>query len=122
MGVFREVTIEWGGEEYVFTPSNKLLRRIEGQGVNIAVLMHGLAVGPISAPSLAFVASEFLKAGGATVTEDEVFGYIMTASQGQIDAIATAVATAITPVEPNEKKPVAPAVKSPQSKTVKSKR
>jgi len=122
MGVFREITIEWDGAEYVFTPSNKLLRRIEGQGVNIAVLMHGLAVGPISAPSLAFVASEFLKAGGAAVTEDDVFGYIMTASQGQIDAIATAVATAITPVEPNEKKPVAPAVKSPQSKTVKSKR
>jgi len=122
MGVFREITIEWGGEEYVFTPSNKLLRRIEGQGVNIAVLMHGLAVGPISAPSLAFVASEFLKAGGATVTEDEVFGYIMTATQGQIDAIATAVATAITPVEPNEKKLEAPAVKSPSIKTAKQKR
>jgi len=122
MGVFREVTIEWGGVDYVFTPSDKLLRRIEGQGVNVAVLMHGLAVGPISAPSLAFVAAEFLKAGGAVVTEDDVFGYIMSASQGQIDAIATAVATAITPVEPNEKKPVAPAVKSPPSKTAKSKR
>lgn len=121
MGVFREITIEWGGEEYVFTPSNKLLRRIEGQGVNIAVLMHGLAVGPISAPSLAFVAAEFLKAGGAVVTEDEVFGYIMTATQCQIDAIATSVATAITPVEPNEKKPEAPAVKSPSSKTAKPK-
>ena len=121
MGVFRNVTIEWEGVDYVFTPSNKLLRRIEGQGVNIAVLMHGLAVGPISAPSLAFVAAEFLKAGGAVVTEDEIFGYIMTASQGQIDAIATAVATAITPVEPNEKKHAAPAVKSPQSKAAKSK-
>jgi hypothetical protein len=117
MGVFREITIEWDGEDYVFTPSNRLLRRIEGQGVNIAVLMHGLAVGPISAPSLAFVAAEFLKAGGADVTEDDVFAYIMTATQGGIDALATSVAEAITPQEPEEKKPVARAVKSPSKKT-----
>lgn len=122
MAVFRDTTIEWDGVDYTFTPSNRLLRRIEGQGVNIAVLMHGLAVGPISAPSLAFVAAEFLKAGGADVTEDDVFGYIMTATQGQIDAIATAVATAITPQEPDEKKPEALAVKSPSTKTAKPKR
>jgi len=121
MGVFRDITIEWEGDEYVFTPSNKLLRRIEGQGVNIAVLMHGLAVGPISAPSLALVASEFLKAGGADVSEDDVFGYIMTGTQGQIDKLATAVAMAITPQEPEEKKPVAPAVKSQSTKTAKRK-
>jgi hypothetical protein len=121
MGVFRDITIEWQGDEYVFTPSNKLLRRIEGQGVNIAVLMHGLAVGPISAPSLALVASEFLKAGGAVVSEDDVFAYIMTGTQGQIDKLATAVAMAITPQEPEEKKPVAPAVKSQSTKTAKRK-
>lgn len=121
MGVFRDVTIEWGGVDYVFTPSNKLLRRIEGQGVNIAVLMHGLAVGPISAPSLALVASEFLKAGGANVSEDDVFGHIMTGTQGQIDKLATSVAQAITPQEPDEKKPEAPAVKSPSTQKPKRK-
>ena len=122
MGVFRDVTIEWNGVDYSFTPSNRLLRRIEGQGVNIAVLMHGLAVGPISAPSLAFVAAEFLKAGGAGVTEDDLFGYIMSASQSQIDALATSVALAITPQEPDEKKPEALAGKSRSITKAKPKR
>lgn len=122
MGVFRDVTIEWQGESYTFSPSNRMLRRIESLGVNIATLMHGLAVGPISAPSLSLVVAEFLKAGGARTDEDEVFGFIMTASEAEINALATAVAEAITPKEPDEKKPEARAVKSPSTPKAKSNR
>lgn len=96
--------MEWQGEEYVFTPSNKLLLRIENKGVNIATFISGLTVGPVSVPSLALVAAEFLKAGGAKVTEDDVYGFIMTAETSEIEQFAMWVAQAITPEERDGKK------------------
>lgn len=96
-GVFRDVTAEWEGVEYTFTPSNRVLRRIEGLGVNVATLIHGLSVGPMSAPNLAFVAAEFLKIGGADVSEDDVYLKIMSGTEAEINAIATWVAESLLP-------------------------
>jgi len=123
MAVFRDTTMTWDGVEYVFTPSNRILRRIESSGVNIATLIQGLSVGPVSAPDLAFVAAEFLKIGGATVTEDDVYGHIMTGTPDQISELATFVASAIIPEEPAGKKPKSPArkPKSPRSGTKRKK-
>jgi len=120
-GVFRDVTMEWDGEDYVFTPSNRILRRIEGQGVNIAVLIHGLSVGPVSAPDLAFVAAEFLKIGGADVNEDQIYAKIMGGTEKEIGALATAVTMALVPQAGDEKKPQASARKS-KSKRSRTKR
>lgn len=119
MGVFRDVTMEWDGDDYTFTPSNRVLRRIESQGVNIAKLIHGLSVGPVSAPDLAFVAAEFLKIGGADVDEDQVYAKIMSGTQKQINDLATSVTMALIPMGADEKKPKRPAKKSksPRSRT-----
>jgi hypothetical protein len=121
MSVFRDVTIEWQGVDYVFTPNMRFLRRIEGQGVNIATLIHGLTVGPIGVTSLSFVATECLKLAGAIVSEDQVYAHIMNGTKDQIDSIAVAVAEAVTPKAPNEKKPEAPRASRPRSRKPKAK-
>jgi hypothetical protein len=121
MSVFRDVTIAWEGVDYVFTPNMRFLRRIEGQGVNIATLIHGLTVGPIGVTSLSFVATECLKLAGAIVSEEQVYQHIMNGTKDQIDSIAVAVAEAVTPKAPNEKKPEAPRASPPRSRKPKAK-
>jgi hypothetical protein len=108
-GVFRDVVIAWEGVDYTFTPSNRLLRSIEGQGVNIAKLLQGLGSGDVIVSHLAYVAAAFLRAGGAQVTEDQTYRALMTGKTGEISALAEAVAAAIVPQGPDEKKPAAPA-------------
>jgi hypothetical protein len=118
-GIFRDVAMEWEGQTYHVTPSNKLLRRIEGQGVNIAATMKGLASGTVSVSSLAFIAAELLKAGGADVTEDQTYGALMGGDEARVNRLATMVAEAIMPKEADAKNPVAPGVPPPTSRATK---
>ena len=107
-GVFRDVTAVWNGEEYTFSPSNRILRRMESNGVNIAQLIAGLSQGSVSVPNLAFVAAEFLKIGGADVTEDQVYAHIMEGSTDDVSHLATWVSGAILPEPSSGKKPAGP--------------
>lgn len=81
-GVFNEVTIDWKGKQFVFTPSNRLLRRIEGElspsSLTDVINRMGQGKPPISETS--FIIGKFLEAAGASpeeADEDEVYKEIM---------------------------------------------
>lgn len=74
MSVFREVTIDYGGASYTFTPSNRMLRRIDAE-LSPQTLLGVLNVmdgNQVPLPALALVISEMVKEGGGDVTEDDV--------------------------------------------------
>ena len=77
MAVFREITVPFGGRDYVVTPSNKVLRRIEMAGrradpqfnlIAVCVRASQMAGGFFD---LAFVLSELINSAGGNVTEDD---------------------------------------------------
>lgn len=115
MSVFREVTINWGGADYHVTPSNRILRRIEGEGISLTHMISRVAKGEPPVSEVCYVVAEFLKSAGANVTEDDIYGEVMTAlADGDETAfanLAVAVVEAISPQEPDGKKPEAPAGK-----------
>lgn len=106
MSVFREVEIEWGGRSYTVTPSNRLLRRIERE-VPVLNMLRDFEREIIKPSELAFVLAEFLKAGGANVDEDDLFGALVGADAAATFVLAEQVLTALIPVDPAGKKPVA---------------
>lgn len=83
MGVFRDISIPFGGRDYVVTPANRLLRMIEMKGqrddpqFNLAAIVYRAKTGQGSMNALAFLASEFLNSAGAKTTEDHVFAYML---------------------------------------------
>jgi hypothetical protein len=115
-GVFRDVTIPWRGVDYTFTPSNRLLRSIESSGVNIVKVMTELSLGTVSVSALAYVAAAFLRAGGAAVTEDDLYGALMLGDENDIRTISEGVALALTPQGVAEKKAEAPGPAKPRAK------
>ena len=112
MSVFREMTIEWGGEEYAFTPSNKLMRRIEGElapSSLIGVMQRtSEANPPIS--EISYIAAEFLKSAGVpdAPSEDDMFMEIMGDTQNNGGAwfagFCEVLVMAITPPDTGVKK------------------
>lgn len=119
MAVFRDVTINWAGNDYVVTPSNRLLRRIEGEGISFTHMISRIANGEPPISEVSFVIAEFLKSAGAKVTEDDIYAEIMAAlSRGDGDAfanLAVSVVEAISPQEPDAKKPADLAASRPKA-------
>ncbi|MEQ3625989.1 MAG: hypothetical protein ABNH26_08780 [Celeribacter sp.] len=119
MPVFRDVLIEWQGETYTVTPSNRLLRKIEGEGIELLDVITKISNGKAPVSEIAFILTEFINSAGGRTDEDTTLGEIMSALHNgqseQFAAIATALVEAITPSEIDEKKHVAPAAK-PQRK------
>lgn len=113
MAIFRDVTIEWEGETYTVTPSNRLLRKIEGEGISLTHMVQRVASGEPPVSEVAFVTAEFLRSAGAKVSEDDIYKGIMVAlSEGDQQAfanLAISIVEAITPTAIDEKKPKAPA-------------
>lgn len=74
MSVFREVKVEFGGKEYVFTPSNKLLRRIDAElyPQTMFTILGQLDGTQAPLPGLACIVANMLNAGGGEFTEDEI--------------------------------------------------
>lgn len=74
MSVFREVTIEFGGEEYRFTPSNKLMRRIDGElfPQTLFGVLNQMDGQQAPLPALALIISMMLNEGGGEFTEDDI--------------------------------------------------
>ena len=72
--VFREIAVEFGGKEYTFTPSNKLLRKIDAglSPQTLLGLMGTMNGKELPIYGIAYVVSEFIKAGGGDATEDDV--------------------------------------------------
>jgi len=117
MSVFRDISIRFQGNDHTVTPSNRLLRMIEGRArsddpsFNLARVVYEIQVGPVSIPSLAYLGAEFLKSSGAKVTDDDVLGELGTMSHEDLVAFKNAVASCVMP-EVKEKK--APGKPKPQ--------
>ena len=121
-GVFREMEISWGGVNYSFVPSNKLLRRIDA-GLSprtIVGVFTSAKDGEFPVFDIAYIASEFLRAGGANIDEDEMYAEFTRDMQENggagVRALVEVMGVAINPVS-IEKKPVAPL--KPKSAAVK---
>lgn len=70
MSVFRETTIDWGGETYVIVPSNRLLRRIEREVPLVRFVAECMQDYRVA--DVAFILSEFIKEAGGSINPDEL--------------------------------------------------
>jgi len=109
--VFRELIIEFGGQEYRVTPDLKLLRSIESAGISLAAMANGIATGAPQISHVAYVLFRLLQSAGAKVDEDDVYGELMRAGTDAARGLIMAVMQAFTPGLLDEKKPDAPAKK-----------
>lgn len=107
--VFREVELVWQGRPYRFTPSNRLLRRIEGEGVALLGMIQAFQRGQPNVAQLAYVIAAVLQEAGGTVTEDEMLHHMIGQDQAEALRLAKAVMAAIFPQVGDPKKPAAPA-------------
>lgn len=113
--VFRDIAVEWQGETYTFSPSNRLLRKIDaGLSPNtimgVANTMQGQQL-PLY--DIAYIVSEFIKAGGGEVDEEEVLAELyddLSTNEGNgIRGLVECIAVAISPPESAAKNSPAPA-------------
>ena len=68
MAVFRDVDMEWRGKTYTVTPSNRLLRRIEGEGISLTHMISRISKGEPPISETCYVVAELLRSGRAGVT------------------------------------------------------
>lgn len=126
MAVFRDLDMSWQGKTYTVTPSNRLLRRIEGEVGSLTSMIAKIGAGEPPVSETCYVVAELLKAGGADVNEDEVYGEVMTAlANGQEEAfaeMAVSVVEAISPQGLTGKKPEAREEKPKAKKASKSRK
>lgn len=118
MSVFREITIPVGGVDYSVTPSNKLLRRIEGKGrredpdFNLVGIFIRFSTGNGGINDAAFVLTEMVNASGGSITEDDALAHMISISDAaEYRAFIDLLCSCIMP-EPKEKKQSAPADKA----------
>jgi hypothetical protein len=82
-GLFRDITIPLGGVDYTVTPSNKLLRKIEGKGrrddpdFNLVSVFMRLSAGAGAVNEAAFVLAEMINASGGAITEDDALAHMI---------------------------------------------
>lgn len=109
MPVFRELTITWQGKDYKFTPSMRLMRSIEMGDISFTDIAIRTSQGRPPISHIATVLAKMLQAGGAKVTEEEVYSELVTGSQESVTGLITMVLTAFSPSEGgNPKDPAAP--------------
>jgi hypothetical protein len=102
-GVTREFSLTWRDRTYVFTPTNRLLRRIEAGEVSLTHMAHEMGQGRLKMSHLAFVLAEVLRSCGARVTEDEMLAELSGGDPAACYALATEVLAAIFPGSAPEK-------------------
>ena len=125
--VSRESVIEYGGERYTFTPSNRMLRRIDAglaPQTHMSVLAQlmdahkasqtdAAAGARVPFTALAYIISEMLAEAGANVSEDDVYADIMedmTDNGGAgLPGLIEAVVQTVSPSDSMAKNPPAPA-------------
>lgn len=103
MSVFREMKIEWGGEEYTFTPSMALLRSIEMQGISIMGVASQISNGRAQASLMATIIAAVLQSAGAKVTDDDIYAELTTGNALEVMALYESVMIAITPEQKGKK-------------------
>lgn len=97
MAVFRELTITWKGQEYKFTPSMRLMRGIELNDISFTDIAIRTSRGRPPISHIATVLAKMLQAGGAVVTEEDVYAELVTGSPEDVTALIGIVLTAFAP-------------------------
>ena len=117
-GAFREVTLRFRGVDYAFTPSNQLLRRIEGDGVSLISLAQQAQQRKPLISHLSLMVARCLQSVGAAVDEDQVYLDMVGDRAAEMMDLANTILVAIFPVTTPEKPAPAPAAKpAPKRKT-----
>jgi hypothetical protein len=112
MSIFRDISITYDRRDYTVTPSNRLLRMIEGRArqdvptFNLVVVLYHMQVGSGSLPDMAFILAEFLKSAGAKVTEDDALAHISALPAPELQALKDRLCECVMP-DVKEKKPEA---------------
>lgn len=116
MGVFRDISIPFGGRDYVVTPANRLLRMIEVKGrrddpqFNLVAIVYQAAVGGGRINELAFVLAELLNSAGAKTTEDDALAYMLAMNDPkELRAYVDLITSCVMPEAKDTKKPEAEA-------------
>jgi hypothetical protein len=110
MSVFRDITLTYKGKDYTFTPSMRLMRRIDAQLAPQTLLgvAHAIDRQRPSMPELALIASEFLQAAGEfRVSEDEIYVHLMdevTNGGGDLARLCGCIGYSLNPTEEAAKK------------------
>lgn len=107
MAVFREMTIAWQGKEYTFTPSMRLMRSIEMGDISFTDIAVRTSQGRPPISHIAFVLAKMLQSAGAKVTEEDVYGELVSGEQDAVTTLISAVLTAFSPSEGKPKNPAA---------------
>lgn len=100
MAVFRELTITWKGKEHRFTPSMRLMRSIEQGDISFTDIAIRTSRGRPPISHIATVLAKMLQAGGAVVTEEDVYAELVTGSPEDVTALIGIVLTAFAPSDP----------------------
>lgn len=108
--VFRETNVDWNGVTYRVIPSNKLLRRIESEGISLMHMVQEAQKGKVQISLLAFVLATVLQSAGAAITEEDMLCELSDpAAQGRITPLTQAILAAIFPqADHDPRKPAAP--------------
>lgn len=116
--VFRDLNVEWGGRRYVVTPSNRLLRRIEGgpDGVSLIGMSQDAARGQPKMSQIAYVVAVLLQSAGCEVTEDEVLAAMTDPARAvQAGEVASLLIANLFPAPDHDpEKPAAPRESAPR--------
>ena len=100
MAVFNEVTIAYNGKDYTFTPSLKLLRRIEqGDGtgpVSIVSLINEASRGKPQLSLMAWLVATVMQHAGARVDEEQLYADLMASGEDGLNLYLSVLA-AISP-------------------------
>lgn len=107
MPVFRELVIKWKGKEYKFTPSMRLMRSIEMGDISFTDIAIRTSQGRPPISHIAFVLSKMLQAGGAVVTDEEVYEELVSGDAAAITELIGMVLTSFAPSEGKAKNPAA---------------
>lgn len=95
--VFRELVINWGGEEYRVKPTMAIIQRVEGQGLVLSWIAHMLDRGRPPFSHIAGVIAAFLQEAGAEGTVEDVYAEITQMETEQLREIVTAILHAAFP-------------------------
>ncbi len=107
MTVFRETTISWGGQDYTFTPSMKLLRQIETQGISLMAVAFEVSQGRPQASLMATILAIVMRSAGVPDVDEEQL--LLDLSYGDMEKIMLLYQTIMLAIMPQPtKKPDAP--------------
>jgi len=101
--VFRELALTWQGEEYTFTPSLALLRRIKAKGIHALNLANACIKGGADPIDLTDVHRLFMAEAGVKVSEDESYAFITGGSEEMIEFQLAFVAAVLPSIDLGKK-------------------